>query len=135
MGIRSLTLNTTGDLGTVSLGTGAASDFTEDSVTVANGVHLICTQDDPLDRRQITFKSRPAALDPKNNVFTKSKNAVSIAKPVALADGKRSFATIRIELEAHPEAGAETINVLRNHALEVLTASGCEQFWLYGARS
>lgn len=135
MGIRSLTLQQSNTKATLTFTGNTAATYAEDSMVIANGVHVICTSDDLVDRKQITFKSRPATFDAKTSSYAKSKNAISIARPVTLADGKVSFLTLRMELEAHPEVPEDLINMVVNHAAELALDPGYRPFWLYGAKS
>lgn len=135
MGIRSLTLQNSSTKAGLTMTGNTPVTYAEDGMVIANGVHVICTSDALADRRQVTFKSRPATFDAKTSTYAKSKNSISVARPVTLLDGKVSFLTVRVELEAHPEVPEEDVNVLVNHAAELLLGTDYRPFWLYGAKS
>lgn len=136
MGIKSLSLIEDQAKATLTFTASEAAVYAEDGMAIANGVHVICTSDESaLNRKQITFKVRPAAYDTKTNSYSKSKNGISVSKPITLANGSVSFLTARVELEAHPEATAGDVNVIVNHAAEILLDPEYSAFWQFGAKS
>jgi len=135
MGIRSLELVESSTLGTLTLEGSTPLTFAEDGVVIANGVHMICTDDDATTRRQLAFKARPSAYDMRTGSFTKMKNTLSVSTPVHSSDGKMSFTTVRVEFEATPESPTETNVAMLNLAAQAIVAQQAKNFWLLGAKN
>ena len=99
MGLKNMSLLASA---TVSATGGTALAFSDDGVSIANGLHLIVPADaDYQTRRNVTVKYRPPTIDAKTGVYSKDKKSICLAKPVVLTSGAVVFNTIRIEREVH----------------------------------
>lgn len=136
MGIRSLQLGKAAIAATLSPdASSTVIHFAEDGVVIPNGLHLVCTDDTYDVRKQVTFKVRPSTYDAKSGSFSKAKQSVSIAIPTVLLDGKTTFTTLRIEIEAHPSIGASVFNELCNYGSELMLDPNYKDFWVLGAKN
>lgn len=122
--------------GTVSTTGGTAQVFSDDGLTIANGVHLIVPNDsDYQTRRQATVKYRAPALDAKTGSYGKDKKSISYALPMVLTDGRVVFNTIRIEREVHPSLSAAAAAELNVIGAQLLCDSDVVSFWATGSLS
>lgn len=118
---------------TVSATGGSALAFSNDGVSIQNGLHLSVPGEAFAGRRQCTVKYRAAVLDPKTGMYGKDKKSMSLSRPVTLTDGRIVFETIRIEREMHPlttDADAVEMNKL---GAQLLTDSDTAAFWSAGS--
>lgn len=121
---------------TVSASGGTALVFSDDGVSISNGLHLIVPADaDYQTRRQATVKYRPPTLDPKTGVYGKDKKSISLALPMVLSTGQVVFNTIRIEREVHPSLAAATADELCKLGAQLLTDADVANFWGSGSLS
>lgn len=67
-----------------------------------NGVVLAVASEAYNVRTQVIFKSKASKLQPDGS-YSKLKRHVQVSKAKLLADGTPTFATLRFEVEAHPE--------------------------------
>lgn len=134
MSLKNMTLKEGGS--TTPTFDGTSLVFSDDGITIANGVHLICTTDQEFqDRRAVTAKYRPPTTDPRTGQYGKDRKTMSLTRPMVLADGRVIFNTIRIEREVHPlldNASAAEINRL---AAQLLIGEDAANFWSTGALS
>lgn len=121
---------------TVSVTGGSAVAFSDDGVSIQNGLHLVVPGDtDYQTRRQATVKYRPPTLDAKTGVYGKDKKTISFVVPQVLASGQVVFNTIRIEREVHPSALAATVTDLNKIGAQLLVDPDLDAFWAAGALS
>jgi len=121
---------------TIAASGGTALGFTDDGVTIANGLHLVVPADaDYQTRRQVTVKYRQPTLDAKTGVYVKDKKSISLALPIVLTSGAVVFNTIRIEREIHPSLSAAEALELNKLGAQLLTDSDVENFWAAGSLS
>lgn len=121
---------------TVSATGGTAQVFSDDAVTIANGIHLIVPADtDYQTRRQATAKVRPPTLDSKTGVYGKDKKSISYAVPIVLSTGQVVFNTIRIEREVHPSFSAANCLELNKIGAQLLVDADADGFWANGSLS
>jgi len=121
---------------TIAASGGTALGFTDDGVTIANGLHLVVPADaDYQTRRQVTVKYRQPTLDAKTGVYGKDKKSISLALPIVLPSGAVVFNTIRIEREIHPSLSAAEALELNKLGAQLLTDSDVENFWAAGSLS
>jgi hypothetical protein len=134
MGLKTMSLS---DSATgISVTGGTALPFSDDGVTVPNGVHLVCTGDtDFATRRTITAKVRPSSLDPKTGVYGKDKKSLCLALPIVATDGSVKFATIRIEREVVPAMTAAQCTNLNRLGAQLLVDADTDNFWANGGLS
>lgn len=136
MGIRSLQLGKAAIAATLTPdASSSVIHFAEDGVVIPNGLHLVCTDDAYDVRKQVTFKVRPSTYDARSGSFSKAKQSVSIAIPTVLSDGKISFTTLRIEIEAHPSVEPAVFTELFNYGSELLLDPNYRDFWALGAKN
>jgi len=122
--------------GTISVTGGSAQVFTDNGVTIPNGVQVVVPADtDYQTRRHATFKYRPPSVDPKTNVYGKDKKSVSYAVPVVLPTGQVVFNTIRIEREVHPSYTAASCTELNKIGAQLLVDTDLDGFWATGSLS
>jgi hypothetical protein len=121
---------------TVSSSGGTALVFSDDGVTIPNGLHLIVPADtDYQTRRQVTVKYRQPTLDAKTGVYGKDKKSICLAQPILLADGKVVFNTIRIEREVHPSVSAASCVEMNKIGAQLLSDTDLDAFWATGSLS
>lgn len=133
MGLKSMSLQAAA---TITASDGTALAFTDDGVSIQNGLHLIVPADtDYQTRRQVTVKYRPPALDSKTGVYGKDKKSISMAFPVDVHEGRIIFNTIRIEREVHPSYGSNEVAEMNKLGAQLLVALDTENFWANGSLS
>jgi len=121
---------------TVSATGGTALAFSDDGVSISNGLHLIVPADaDYQTRRQVTVKYRQPSIDPKTGVYSKDKKSICLALPVVLPTGQVVFNTIRIEREVHPSLSAASAAELCNLGAQMLVDADVVSFWANGSLS
>lgn len=115
---------------TAALSGGTATSFVPSAQAVTNGVMVVASGDiNPATRRNMTFKTRAANLDPSTGKFSgKEKRQMVICDPEVLSDGSVSFDLVRIELEAHPQSAAGKLAKLRGYAISVLADNDIDNF-------
>lgn len=115
---------------TASLTGGTATPFIPSAQAVTNGIMVVASGDtNPATRRNMTFKSRAANLDPTTGKFSgKEKRQIVICVPEVLTDGSISFDLVRIEIEAHPQSSAGKLGNLRTLAVDVLADADIDNF-------
>lgn len=120
---------------TASLSGGTATPFIPSAQAVTNGIMVVASGDtNPATRRNMTFKSRAANLDPSTGKFSgKEKRQIVICIPEVLSDGSISFDLVRIEIEAHPQSTAGKLASLRGHAISVLADTDIDNFVNFGS--
>lgn len=121
---------------TVSATGGSALAFTDDGVSITNGVHLVVPADtDYQTRRQVTAKYKAPTLDPRTGVYSKDKKSISLALPIVLSDGRVVFNTMRIEREVHPSLSAANCLELNKLGAQLLIDTDLDNFWAAGSLS
>lgn len=121
---------------TVSASGGTALAFSDDGVSIANGIHLIVPADtDYQTRRMVTVKYRQPTIDAKTGVYSKDKKSISLALPQVLASGQVVFNTIRIEREVHPSLTAAAALELCTLGAQMLVDADTAAFWANGSLS
>lgn len=121
---------------TVSASGGTALVFSDDGVTIQNGVHLVVPADtDYQTRRNVTAKYKPPTLDASTGVYSKDKKSICLAKPIVLSNGKVVFNTIRVEREVHPTLSAAEALELNKLGAQLLSDSDLDAFWSAGSLS
>lgn len=121
---------------TVSASGGTALAFSDDGVSISNGLHLVVPADtDYQTRRQVTVKYRPPTLDTKTGAYGKDKKSMSLALPMVLSTGQVVFNTIRIEREVHPSLSAANAEELCKLGAQLLTDADAANFWANGSLS
>jgi hypothetical protein len=119
---------------TLSATGGTAMAFTDDGVTIQNGVHLVVPATASYTvRESATFKYRPPAL--VKGVYTRDKKSVSFNVPIILASGETVNNVIRVEREVHPEFSAANCVELNKKAAQLLFDSDTDNFWAAGSLS
>lgn len=133
MGLKTMSLLATA---TVAASGGTALAFSDDGVSIQNGLHLIVPADaDYQTRRQVTVKYRPPAIDAKTGVYSKDKKSICLALPQVLSTGQVVFNTIRIEREVHPSLSAASALELCNLGAQLLVDADVTSFWATGSLS
>jgi len=133
MGLKTMSLLANG---TITPSGGTALAFSDDGVSIQNGLHLIVPADaDYQTRRQVTVKYRQPSLDPKTNVYSKDKKSICLALPMVLSTGSVVFNTIRIEREVHPSLSAANALELNNLGAQLLVDNDVVAFWANGSLS
>jgi len=134
MGLKTMSL--VENASSITVGGGQSLSFSDDGVTIPNGVHLIVPADaDYATRRQVTVKFRPPTLDAKTGSYSKDKKSICIAVPIYLADGRIVFNTLRIEREVHPQFEVAKASDLNSLGAQMLSQSDCDNFWAAGSLS
>lgn len=132
MGLKTLSLLSGAS---VSASGGTAMAFTDDGVTIQNGVHLIVPATaDYRVRESATAKYKPAALQGDGS-YTRDKKSISFNVPLLLASGKITNNVIRVEREVHPELSAASAANLNKIAAQLLIDSDTDNFWAAGSLS
>lgn len=132
MSLKNMTLTTTAALGA---GGGDPIVFTDDGITIPNGVHLVVPGDvNYLERRTVTAKVRLPVIDAKTGAYGKDKKTVSFTIP-RLVDGKMIFNVIRIEREVHPTLDGDNVALLNAAAAQILLSADTVNFWAAGSVS
>jgi len=125
--------NVTGGLPPI---TGTSLVFVDDSVTIPNGLHLICPDDvDYQTRRQITVKCRQASIDAVSGSYGKDKKTMTMTIPMVLPNGRVVFNTLRLERELHPSLSAELAANINMIGAQLLTTTDVLNFWANGSLS
>jgi hypothetical protein len=133
MGLKTMTLLSGA---TVSATGGTSLAFSDDGVSIQNGLHLVVPADtDYQTRRQATVKYRPPSIDVKTGVYGKDKKSISLTKPMVLTSGQVVFNTIRIEREVHPSLAASDVLELNKLGAQLLIDADVDGFWTAGALS
>lgn len=133
MGLKDLTL---AQDATIAVTDGTPVEFQDDGITIANGVHLVCTTDVAYTtRRQITAKVRQPSVDVKTGLYSKDKKSLSMAFPMLLTGNKPVFNTFRIERELHPECSPEEAATINNLAAQLIVDANMANFWGVGSLS
>jgi hypothetical protein len=109
--------------------------FTDDGISIPNGVHLTTTDATYMSRKAITAKFRPATLDAKTTTLTKDKKTLSIACPMELGNGTIVFNVFRVEREVHPSTSVEDQQLLNNLAAGLILDADTANFWATGSMS
>lgn len=118
---------------TVSASGGTALAFSDDGVSISNGVHLVVPLDtDYQTRRQATAKVKQPTLDPKTGVYGKDRKTLSLTVPMVLPDGKVVFNVVRVEREVHPSFSAANALELNKLGAQLLVDADCADFWAAG---
>lgn len=121
---------------TVAASGGSALAFTDNGVSVANGIQLTVPADtDYQTRRLATVKYRPPTIDPKTGVYGKDKKSITYVKPIVLATGQVVFQTIRIEREVHPSETAANCIEMNKIGAQMLVDTDTDGFWGTGSLS
>lgn len=121
---------------TVATSGGTALAFSDNGVSITNGLQLVVPADtDYQTRRQATVKYRPPTLDNKTGAYGKDKKSISFAIPQVLASGQVVFNTIRLEREVHPSLSAANATELNKIGAQLLTDSDTDNFWATGSLS
>jgi len=132
MGLKNMSLLSSA---TITPSGGTALVFSDDGVTIQNGVHLVVPADaDYRTRRSITAKYRPPVVD-KDGVYTKDKKYLSITIPQILASGKIVNNVWRVEREVHPELAAASCTEGNKIAAQLLFDADLDAFWASGSVS
>jgi len=132
MGLKNMSLLSGG---TVSTTGGTAMVFTDDGVTIQNGVHLVVPATaDYRVRESATAKYRPPSVQPDGS-YSKDKKQISFNVPMILASGKIVNNTIRVEREVHPEMSAANVANLNKIGAQLLTDTDLDNFWTAGSLS
>lgn len=119
---------------TIAPSGGTALVFTDNGVTIQNGVQLVVPADtDYSVRRMATAKYRPPVVDVKTGVYGKDKKSISFVKPILLASGQVVFNTIRIEREVHPSLSAADCLDLNKIGAQLLFDADTDGFWATGS--
>lgn len=112
---------------------GTAVVFSDDGVTVPNGVHLVVPADtNYATRRSATAKYRPPVLD-SLGVYSRDKKYISYTVPKTLASGKVVNNVIRIEREVHPEFTAAECIEMNKITAQLLFDTDADSFWTAGS--
>lgn len=130
MGLRTMSL-LAGAAVTASGGTALA--FSDDGVSIPNGLHMVVPSDANYQtRRQVTAKVKQPTVDPKTGVYGKDRKSISLTVPMVLIDGKVVFNVIRVEREVHPSYAAADALELNKLAAQLLTDTDTADFWAAG---
>lgn len=133
MGLKTMSLLASA---TVAASGGTALAFSDDGVSIANGVHLVVPADaDYQTRRQVTAKYRQPTVDAKTGVYSKDKKSICLVLPIVLSTGQVVFNTIRIEREVHPSLSAANALELNNLGAQLLCDADVAAFWATGSLS
>lgn len=130
MGLKNMSINIGGSLANTG---GTAKSFSEDGVTVPNGVHVsVAGTTDFRVREHATFRYFPPTLM-ADGTYTRAKNTASITVPKALASGKYVNNVVRIEVDVHPESTSTEAADLRKLAAQLLFDTDTDNFWIAGS--
>mgnify|MGYP001044949542 CR=1 FL=1 len=133
MGLKNMSLLASA---TVSATGGSALVFSDDGVTINNGVHLVVPADaDYQTRRQVTAKYKQPTLDPKTSTYSKDKKSISFTKPMVLSTGVVVFNVIRVEREVHPSLSAAEAAEMNKIGAQLLVDGDTDGFWGSGSLS
>lgn len=120
---------------TVAATGGTALVFSDNGVTIPNGVQLVVPADTTLaTRRSVTARVRAPSLG-RDGVYGKDKKVMSFNVPLTLASGKIVNNVIRVEREVHPELSAANALELNSIGAQMLTDSDSASFWSIGSTS
>lgn len=132
MGLKTMTIKTGA---TVSVTGGTDMVFSDDGITIQNGVHLVVPATaDYRVREQATAKYRAPSLQ-SDGSYSKDKKSISFTVPQILANGKIVYNTIRVEREVHPELSSTAAANLLAIGAQLLTDSDAASFWSAGSLS
>lgn len=121
---------------TVTATGGTALVFTDNGVTIANGLQLVVPADtDYQTRRVVTVKYKPAAINATTGQYGKDKKSITLVKPMVLTDGRVIFNTIRIERELHPSLSAADALELNKLGAQLFFDADTDGFWVSGSFS
>lgn len=130
MGLKNMSLLTAA---TVAATGGSALAFSDNGVTIPNGVQLVVPLDaDYQTRRSVTAKYRPTTIDAKTGAYSKDKKTMSYTIPI-LVNGAVVFNVIRVEREVHPSMTAAQILDMNKVGAQLLTDSDTDGFWATGS--
>lgn len=133
MGLKTMSLLSSA---TVSASGGSALVFSDDGVTIPNGVHLCVPADaDYQTRRTVTAKYKAPAVDAKTGTYGKDKKSISLTLPIVLTSGSVVFNVIRVEREVHPSLSAANATELNKLAAQLLIDADLDAFWGSGSLS
>lgn len=119
--------------GTLANTGGTAKVFSDDGVTIPNGVHLtVPATADFRVRESATFRYTPPRLQP-DGTYTRQANTVSVMVPKLLASGKYVNNVFRITGDVHPESTATEYADIRKLAAQTLFDSDTDAFWTSGS--
>jgi hypothetical protein len=114
---------------------GAAHVFSDDGVSITNGVHLIVPATaDYRVRQSATAKYKPPSVD-NSGVYSKDKKTISYTVPIILASGKVAFNVVRVEREVHPELSAAAAADLLLIGSQLFGDADTTNFWVAGSLS
>lgn len=131
MGLKDLSL-VTGS--TISVTGGTPLVFSDDGVTITNGLHLVVPEDpDYSIRRQMTLKVKSPTIDVKTGTYSKDKKSVSFVIPFVSPQGRVIFNTIRIEREFHPTSTPADAAYLLEIGAQICTDVAFGKFWATGS--
>lgn len=132
MGLKNMSLLTGA---TVSATGGTAIVFTDDGVTIQNGVHLVVPATaDYRVRESATAKYRPPVLGTDGS-YSRDKKSISYNVPMITVAGKIVNNVIRVEREVHPELSAANATTLNKIAAQLLFDTDTDNFWAAGSLS
>lgn len=132
MGLKNMSVNIGGVLANTG---GTAKVFSDDGVTIPNGVHLtVPATSDFRIRESATFRYTPSKLQADGS-YTRAKFVASITVPKALASGKYVNNVFRIEADIHPESTTTEQQDIRKLAAQLLFDSDTDNFWAAGSLS
>lgn len=133
MALKNMSLTATG---TIAVTGGSPLAFTDNGVSIPNGVQLTVPADaDYQTRRTVTAKYKAPTVDPKTNKYGKDRKSMSLTKPIVLADGSVVFNVIRTEREIHPSTTAAEAAELNKLGAQMLIDADTDAFWVSGSLS
>jgi hypothetical protein len=133
MSLKNMSVQTGATFGAMVGGT--ALVFSDDGVTIPNGVHLVVpATSDYRVRQSITAKYKPPAVA-TDGVYGKDKKTFSYTVPQILASGKIVFNVVRVEREVHPELSAAAALDLLVIAGQLCFDADTTNFWAAGSLS
>lgn len=134
MALKNMSLLETAD---VAVTGGTPLVFSDNGITIANGVQLVVASDTDYQRRRTcTVKYKAPAVNPATGQFGKDKKSISLTAPtVDPQTGRIIFNTIRIEREAHPSLPAADLLELNKLAVQLLMDSDLDGYWANGSLS
>lgn len=114
---------------------GSDMTFTDDGVTVANGLHVSnAANTDFRVRENMTIRTKNPTIN-SAGVYSKDKKTVTYVEPKIIASGATVFNLIRVEREVHPETtAAEALN-LNMMGGQILSDADFTAFWAAGSLS
>lgn len=132
MGLKNMSINVGGSVANTG---GTAKVFSDDGVTIPNGVHLtVPATTDFRVRESAMFRYTPSKLQPDGS-YTRAKFVASITVPKALSSGKYVNNVYRIEADIHPESTSTEQLDIRKLAAQLLIDTDTDNFWAAGSLS